>query len=88
MAGDRVVIRRKRVKHETSFKERLLNSAREAREADEPLPPGLDRELLLRKASASETAVEIHAWISPPRAAPPPELMHGLVRKSPPHGGG
>ena len=82
MAGDRVVIRRKRVKHETSFKERLLNSAREAREAAELLPLGKAREQLLRKARASETAAHIDEWISSPGLQPPAGLS-GAGQKAP-----
>ena len=82
------MMRRRRIRHEISFEDRLARAARQAREAAELLPPGLDRELLLRKASACETAADIHAWISSPGAAPPPELVRGLVRKSPPHNGG
>ena len=81
-------MRRRRILHEISFEDRLARAARQAREAAELLPPGLDRELLLRQASACETAAEIHAWISSPGAEPPTVLLQGLVRKSPPHGGG
>ena len=82
------MMRRRRIKHDVSFEDRLARAAYQAREAAELLPPGLDRELLLRKAFACETAAEIHAWISSPGAEPPAELMHGLVRKPRPHGGG
>jgi hypothetical protein len=81
------VMRRRRIRHDVSFEDRLARAARQAREAADLLPPGLDRELLLRKASACETAAEIHLWISSPGAEPPPALMHGLVQKAPPQRG-
>ena len=80
-------MRRRRIRHDVSFEDRLARAAQQAREAAELLPPGLDRELLLRKASACETAADIHAWISSPGAESPPALMHGLVQKAPPHRG-
>jgi hypothetical protein len=68
---DDLVIRRKRVKHEASFEERLLGAAREAREAARRLPPGKKRETLLRQARTSEMTVQIEKWISSPGLRPP-----------------
>lgn len=65
------IIRRRRVKHETTFKERLLNSAQEAREQAAQLPAGLARDRLLLKARQSETAAGIENWVSSPGSAPP-----------------
>ena len=66
-----MVIRRGSVKQGTSFETRLLARAREAREAARHLPPGKQRELLLRQARASETAAQIDRWISSPGLRPP-----------------
>ena len=82
MAGDRVVIRRKRTRHEISFRERLLNSAREAREAAKLLPAGKAREQLLHRARASEAAADIDEWISSPGLRPPGNLS-GAGQKAP-----
>jgi hypothetical protein len=60
------MVARRRVKHETSFAARLLQHAQEARAAAHRLPPGKKRELLLRQARASETAVQIDRWIASP----------------------
>lgn len=84
----RSVVRRRRIRHDVSFEGRLANAARQAREAAGQHPPGLERELLLRKASACETAAEIHAWISSPGAEPPKALLHTLEVKTPPRDGG
>lgn len=66
-----MIIRRPRVKQETSFEARLLKRAQEAREAAHLLPPGKKREMLLRQARASEMAVQIDRWISSPGLRPP-----------------
>jgi hypothetical protein len=59
------------VKHEISFKSRLLVRAQEARDAARRLPPGRQRDLLLRQARISEMAVQIDQWISSPGLRPP-----------------
>ena len=82
MEDERAVIRRKRIRHETSFKERLLKGAREAREAAELLPAGKARDQLLRKARANETAAYIDEWISSPGLRPPGS-MSGAAHKVP-----
>ena len=79
----RSVIRRPRIRHTLSFEERLAKAARQAREGADLLPPGLERELLLRKAHACEIAAEINEWISSPDAQLPQELLHELAQKVP-----
>ena len=73
------IIRRPRVKHEASFKDRLLKSAQDAREQADRLPPGTPRDRLLQKARQSETAANIDTWISSPGTAPPDGF--GLTKK-------
>jgi hypothetical protein len=68
------IIRRPRVKHATSFKDRLLKSAQDARAQAAGLPPGAARERLLLKARQSETAADIDTWISSPGSPPPDSL--------------
>jgi hypothetical protein len=67
----RQIIRRRRVKHTTTFKDRLLKSAQEAREQADRLPAGAARDRLLLKARQSETAADIDTWISSPGSPPP-----------------
>jgi hypothetical protein len=62
---------RKRIKHATSLEERLALVARERREQAERLPPGTERETLMRKARQAETAANITEWISSPGLRPP-----------------
>jgi hypothetical protein len=66
-----MIVRRRRVKQEISLEARLLLRAQEARDAARRLPPGKQRELLLRQARASEMAVQIDRWISSPGLRPP-----------------
>ena len=68
------IVRRPRVKHVTSFKDRLLKSAQEARDQAARLPAGSARERLLLKARQCETAANIDTWISSPGSAPPDNL--------------
>lgn len=66
-----MVIRRRRIKHRITFEARLLLRAQEARDAARLLPPGKQREFLLRQARASEMAAQIDRWISSPGLQPP-----------------
>jgi hypothetical protein len=58
--------KRNRHKQTTPFDERLQIAAREAREATRQLPPGPDRDSLLRKAGQAETACRINQWLTSP----------------------
>lgn len=68
------IIRRRRVKQVTTFKDRLLKSAQDAREEAARMPPGSTRDRLLLKARQSETAADIDTWISSPGSSPPDNL--------------
>jgi hypothetical protein len=68
------IIPRPRVKHQLSFKDRLLRSAQDARKEAAGLPAGAARERLLLKAQESETAADIEVWISMPGSRPPDKL--------------
>ena len=70
----RPIVRRRRVKHMITFKDRLLKSAQDAREQAARLPAGSAREQLLLKARQSETAAEIDNWISTPGSPAPGKL--------------
>nr|WP_080752142.1 hypothetical protein [Bradyrhizobium japonicum] len=58
---------RRRVKHTSSFEERLAEEANKFREAAEREPPGsMSRELLLRRARQAETAAHVNDWLRSP----------------------
>jgi hypothetical protein len=63
---------RKRIKHETTFKDRLAEEARLFKEAAEKeLPGSKARELLMRRARQAETASHLDEWLSSPGLASP-----------------
>lgn len=61
-----MTVRRNRRRQTVSFDERLQQVAREAREAASRLPPGVSRDIMLRRASQAETAAHINAWLTSP----------------------
>ena len=61
-----MTVKRNRHKQTTSFDERLQRAAREAREGARRLPPGPQRDLLLKKAGQAETACRINEWLASP----------------------
>jgi hypothetical protein len=65
MGGLRAMERR-HIKHETSFEERLATKARQLREQAKALPPGVEREELIRKARHAETASRMSEWLRSP----------------------
>jgi hypothetical protein len=64
-------MQRKRTKHATTLQERLAAEAKELRERASELPPGLERDRLLRKARQDDTAAQMTAWVSSPGLRPP-----------------
>ncbi|RXT36663.1 hypothetical protein [Bradyrhizobium betae] len=61
---------RRRVKHSKSLRERLLEDAAKYREAAELLPPGAERERLLKRVQQAEAAAQFDGWLTSSRAAP------------------
>jgi hypothetical protein len=58
---------RPRVKHKSSFEERLAAEARKCKEAAEREPPGsASQQVLLRRARQAETACHIADWLRSP----------------------
>jgi hypothetical protein len=51
--------------------ERLIEEAGRARAKAGGLPPGQEREGLLKKARQAETAAHIHDWVNSPGLQPP-----------------
>jgi hypothetical protein len=60
--------RRRRVGHTESLQDRLAQQARDDRDQARSLPPGREREELLRHARRAESASQIMEWLTfPPR---------------------
>jgi hypothetical protein len=55
---------RRRVTHTKSFKARLEAFAKDARERAALLPPGPEREALLREASRADTTSHLEDWVN------------------------
>ncbi|MET4804478.1 hypothetical protein [Bradyrhizobium sp. LB11.1] len=72
-------MKRRRIKHEKSFQERLALEAQSFKEAAEKSPPGPQRELYLRRARQAETASTIDNWLSSPGLRPP-QALTGLLK--------
>lgn len=69
-----MVIKRRRVKHEKTFRERLEEEAARFKELAEQTPPGMQRELYLRRARQAETASQINNWLKSPSPQPPKHI--------------
>ncbi|MDE5446210.1 hypothetical protein GWG65_33405 [Bradyrhizobium sp. CSA207] len=64
--------RRRRIKHTSTFEERLAEEARRFKEAAEKeLPGSTARELLLRRARQAETVSHLSEWLRSPGLAAP-----------------
>jgi hypothetical protein len=61
---------RRRFKQITALEERLADEAKRLREEAKLLPPGADREALLRKARQAETGAHLTEWITSPGLQP------------------
>jgi hypothetical protein len=79
-AESRPIKRRPRIKHEISFRDRLLKTAHDSREQAATLPPGAERDRLLLKAQQCETALGIEKWVSMPRSDRPDELDNAALK--------
>jgi hypothetical protein len=63
--------RRFRFRLKQSLTERLLSEAARARQLASSLPPGKEREDLLRKARDADVAAHIDDWLRSPGLQPP-----------------
>ena len=64
-------MQRQRFKHTSSFEERLADQAQRFREQAKTLPPGIERDELMRKARQAEAASHLSQWVSSPGLRPP-----------------
>jgi hypothetical protein len=62
---------RRRFKQIQSLEERLAEEAKHLREEAKLLPPGAQRETLLRKARQAETGSHMTEWLTSPGLQPP-----------------
>jgi hypothetical protein len=57
---------RRRFKHELTLEQRLAEDTKISREKARLLPPGKERESLLRRARQNEVAAHMTEWLSSP----------------------
>ena len=65
------MLKRRRSKQTVPFPERLAEWAEQVREQAKQLPPGTERENLLRKAGQADTASHVDEWVNSPGLQPP-----------------
>mgnify|MGYP001285211852 CR=1 FL=1 len=65
------MFKRRHFNQTTSFKDRLATFARLMRERAELMPPGDEKDAMLRKANEAETASEIDQWFRSSELKPP-----------------
>ncbi|MGC2774115.1 MAG: hypothetical protein WA418_00600 [Bradyrhizobium sp.] len=63
--------RRRRVKQTLSLGDRLLQTAREARDMAKRLPPGIEQARQLRRAREAEAIVELDRFLTSPARSNP-----------------
>lgn len=62
---------RRRIKQTQSLEARLSEEAKRLREQAKLLPPGAERNELIRKARQAETASQMNGWLTSPGLQPP-----------------
>ena len=65
------MLERRRFKQTTPLKDRLTAFAEEARQKATELPPGPERDEMLKKARRADTASHLDAWVNSPGVRPP-----------------
>ncbi|WFU57749.1 hypothetical protein QA639_09690 [Bradyrhizobium pachyrhizi] len=58
--------RRRRVRQITSLEERLTEEAKSLRQEAKTLPPGIEKEMLLKKARQNDAAAQMTEWLRSP----------------------
>jgi hypothetical protein len=62
---------RRRFKQTDVLEERLADEAKRLREEARGTPPGIERELLIRRARQAETGAHMSEWLRSPGLQPP-----------------
>jgi hypothetical protein len=62
---------RRRVKQTSPLEDRLEEMAEHCRQKAAHLPPGAERDELIRKARQAETALHLSEWVTSPGLRPP-----------------
>ena len=62
---------RRRFKHQITLQDRIAMWAKEVREQAAELPPGPERDELLKKVRQAEMAMHLEEWANSPELQPP-----------------
>jgi hypothetical protein len=62
---------RRSVRQTVSYRERLAEEAQRLRDRAQALPPGVERDELIRKARQTDTASHMNEWLTSPGLASP-----------------
>lgn len=62
---------RRRFKQTTSLDQRLEEQAKRLRQEARGIPPGVERDRLIRRARQAEVAMHMNEWLSSPGLQPP-----------------
>ena len=65
------MFKRRRFKQQLTLRDRLASWAQQAQERASVLPPGPEREALVRKARQAEVATHLDDWVRSPGLQPP-----------------
>ena len=65
------MLKRRRQKQIIVFKDRLAHWAETIREQAARLPPGRERDEMLKRASQADTAAHLDNWVNSPGLRPP-----------------
>ena len=63
--------RRRFFRQQTTLQDRVIEWAKEVRHQATALPPGPDRDMLLKKVRQAETALHLEDWVNSPGLQPP-----------------
>lgn len=64
-------MQRRRFKQTTSLDQRLEEQAKRLRQEARGIPPGVERDRLMRRARQAEVAAHMNEWLSSPGLQPP-----------------
>jgi hypothetical protein len=62
---------RRRVKRQFTLQDRIVEWAKDVRAQAAALPPGTQREMLLKKVRQAEAAMNLEDWVNSPALQPP-----------------
>ena len=63
--------RRRFFRQQTTLQDRVIEWAKEVRDQAAALPPGPDRDMLLKKVRQAKTALHLEDWANSPGLQPP-----------------